>query len=94
VRAVRVSGRRRWVSQDAASQAQDVGGHQVHAAALTERCLVAMAHSDWDRAEILAGQAGTVLRRAGVEDALVRAVQAQMVAYRGYAHLGRARGES
>ena len=69
--------------QDAASQAEDVGGHEVHAEALAERSLVAMAHGDWDRAEVLAGQAGTVLRRAGIGDALVCAVQARVAVHRG-----------
>ena len=36
--------------------------------ALCERSLVAMARGEWSRAEALAAQARTVLRRAGIED--------------------------
>ena len=51
--------------QDAVSAAGDVGAHEVLAVALCERSLVAMARSQWSRAEALAGQAGTVLRGPG-----------------------------
>ena len=49
--------------------------------------LVAMARGDWGRAEVLAGQAGAVLRRAGIEESyatpLVSAVQARVAMHRG-----------
>jgi LuxR family transcriptional regulator, maltose regulon positive regulatory protein len=41
------------------------------AVALCERSLVAMARSRWDRAEVLAGRAGTVLHHAGIEESYV-----------------------
>jgi LuxR family transcriptional regulator, maltose regulon positive regulatory protein len=51
------------------------------------RVLVAMAHGEWDRAEVLAGQARTVVRQAGIEEShvtpLVYAVQARTVIHRG-----------
>ena len=57
------------------------------AVALCERSLVAMARGEWDRAEVLAGQAGAVLRRAGIEESyatpLVCAVQARAAMHRG-----------
>ena len=46
-----------------------------------------MARGEWDRAEVLAGQARTVLRRAGIEESyatpLVCAVQARAALHRG-----------
>jgi LuxR family transcriptional regulator, maltose regulon positive regulatory protein len=69
--------------EDAASQAEEVGGHEVLADALAERSLVAMARGEWGRAEVLAGQADTWLRRAGLEDAFVCAVQARVAVHRG-----------
>jgi hypothetical protein len=57
------------------------------AVALCERSLVAIARSQWDRAEVLAGQAGTVLRRAGIEESyatpLVSALRARTALHRG-----------
>jgi len=69
--------------QDAASQAEEAGTHETYAQALAERSLIAMAHDDWERAEVLAGQAGTMMRQAKIEDALVRAVQARAALHRG-----------
>ena len=69
--------------QHAAGQAEELGAHEVRAETLAERCLVAMARGDWGRAEALAGQAGTVTDQAGIEDALVRAVQARVAVHRG-----------
>ena len=69
--------------QDAASQAEEASAHETHAQALAERSLVAVARGAWGRAEVLAGQAGTALRRAGIEDALVCAVQARVAVHRG-----------
>jgi LuxR family transcriptional regulator, maltose regulon positive regulatory protein len=72
--------------EDAASGARDVGAHEVLAAALCERSLLAMAGNDWDRAGILAEQAGTTLSRARIEDSyvtpLVCAVQARAAMHR------------
>jgi LuxR family transcriptional regulator, maltose regulon positive regulatory protein len=52
-----------------------------HAIALAERSLLAMARGEWGEAEILASQARTVLRQAGIEESiatpLVCAVQAR-----------------
>jgi LuxR family transcriptional regulator, maltose regulon positive regulatory protein len=57
------------------------------ALALCERSLVAMAGSDWGRAEALAERARAVLRRAGIEESyatpLLSAVQARAAMYRG-----------
>ncbi|HEY6312671.1 MAG TPA: helix-turn-helix transcriptional regulator [Streptosporangiaceae bacterium] len=61
----------------------DVAAPEVLAQALGERALVAVARGQWDRAEVLAGQAGTVLRRARIEDLLVCAVQARVALHRG-----------
>ena len=67
--------------EDAVSACEEAGAHENLAAALCERSLVAMARNQWDRAGALAGQAGTVLREAGIEDIyvtpLVCAVQAR-----------------
>ena len=49
--------------QDAVSAAEEVGAHEILAFALCERSLVAMARNQWNRAEALAAQAGSVLRR-------------------------------
>jgi LuxR family transcriptional regulator, maltose regulon positive regulatory protein len=52
-----------------------------------ERSLLAMARGDWTQAEALAGQAGTVLRQAKIEDvyaaALPCAIQARTACHRG-----------
>jgi LuxR family maltose regulon positive regulatory protein len=54
---------------------------------LCERALVAMTRSQWDRAEALAGQARTVLRRARIEESfatpLISALQARAAVHRG-----------
>jgi LuxR family transcriptional regulator, maltose regulon positive regulatory protein len=58
-----------------------------HAVALAERSLLAMARGEWGEAEVLAGQAGTVLRQAGIDESiatpLVCAVQARAALHRG-----------
>jgi LuxR family maltose regulon positive regulatory protein len=63
------------------------GAPEDFAVALAERSLVAMARGDWGQAEIWAGQAGGVLRRARFEDSctmpLVCAVQARVAVHRG-----------
>ena len=53
------------------------------AVALGERSLLAMARGEWSRAEILAEQAGAVLRRAKFEGVLACAVQARVAVHRG-----------
>jgi LuxR family transcriptional regulator, maltose regulon positive regulatory protein len=72
--------------EDAASGAQDVAAHEVLATALCERSLLAMARNDWDRAGILAEQAGAALSGARIEDSyvtpLVCAVQARAAMHR------------
>jgi LuxR family maltose regulon positive regulatory protein len=68
---------------DAASGAEEVGAHESLAQALAERSLLAIARGDWGRAEVLAGQAGTVLRWASIEDTLVSAAQARVALHRG-----------
>ena len=47
---------------------EQIGSPEHVAIGLSERSLVAMARSHRDRAEVLAGRAGTVLRRAGIEE--------------------------
>jgi len=68
--------------QDAVSIGEQVDSPAAVAAALGERSLIAMARSEWDRAEALTGQAGTVLRQAGIEESfatpLVCALRARM----------------
>jgi len=53
------------------------------AVALGQRSLLAMARNQWSRAEALADQAATVLRRAGFEGTLACAVQARAALHRG-----------
>lgn len=69
--------------EEAACQAEEAGAHETLAEVLAERSLVAMARGEWGQAEVLAGQAGTVLRRAGIEDAFVCGVQARAAVHRG-----------
>ena len=54
--------------EDAVSIGEQADAPDDLAIALCERSLVAMARSQWDRAEVLAGQARAVLRRAGMEE--------------------------
>ena len=72
---------------DAADAAEEIGVPDVGAIALCERSLLAMARGEWDRAEALASQAGTVFRRSGMEEApttpLVCAVQARLALHQG-----------
>jgi LuxR family maltose regulon positive regulatory protein len=64
----------------------DAGAPEDFAIALSERSLVAIARSDWAQAEVLAGQADAVLRRAGIEEGMVTplvcAVQARVAIHR------------
>ena len=69
------------------SLGQETGAHEIAAEALGERSLLAIARGQWDRAEVLAGQARATLRRAGIEESyvtpLVCAVQARVAIHRG-----------
>ncbi len=71
---------------DALSVGEKAGAPEDFAVALCERSLVAMARSDWSRAEILASRACAVLRGARVEDSfatpLVSAVRARTAMHR------------
>jgi LuxR family transcriptional regulator, maltose regulon positive regulatory protein len=73
--------------EDVASVAEEAGAAEALVVALCERSLVAMARSDWDRAEALAGQAGTVLDQARLQDIsatpLACAVHARVALHRG-----------
>jgi LuxR family transcriptional regulator, maltose regulon positive regulatory protein len=73
--------------EDGVCVGEDTGAHEVLAAALCERLLVAMARSDWGQAEVFAGQARAVLHRAGIEDSfaipLVCALRARTAMHRG-----------
>ena len=73
--------------KDAVSGGEKADGPEAVAAALCERSLMAMARDEWTQAEALAGQARTVLRRAGIEESfvtpLVCAVQGRTALHRG-----------
>ena len=62
---------------------EDFSAPDVFALALSERALLAMARGEWTRAEVLAGQAGDVLGRAGIDDLLSSAVRARVACHRG-----------
>jgi LuxR family transcriptional regulator, maltose regulon positive regulatory protein len=68
---------------------ENVGVPDTLAAVLAERALVAMARHQWSQAEVFADQAGAILRRAGMEDALVCAVRARLAWHRGDAAAAR-----
>jgi LuxR family maltose regulon positive regulatory protein len=72
--------------EDAASIAEQVGAGEDLVAALCERALVAITRGEWDRAEVLSGQARAALRRARREESwatpLVCAVQARAALHR------------
>ena len=72
--------------EDALGVGEGAGAPEDFAAALCERSLVAMARSEWDSAQDLAGQARTVLRQAGIEESfatpLVCAVHARIAQHR------------
>ena len=72
--------------EDAVSVGEQIGSPEHVAVGLCERSLVAMARSQWDRAEVLADQARSVLRRAGIEESyatpLVSAVRARTAMHR------------
>ena len=73
--------------EDGISIGEETGAHEDVALALCERSLVAIARGDWGRAEALAGQAGEVLRRPGIEESyatpLACAVRARTALHRG-----------
>ena len=79
--------------EDANSVGEQVGSPGDVAVGLCERSLVAMARSRWDRAGVLAGQARTVLRQAGIEESfatpLVCALRARVAMHRGDAAAAR-----
>jgi LuxR family transcriptional regulator, maltose regulon positive regulatory protein len=69
--------------EEAVSVAEEVNAHEILAMALSERSLLAVARGDWSRAEILAGQADTAVRQAGMETLLACAAQARTALHRG-----------
>jgi LuxR family maltose regulon positive regulatory protein len=73
--------------EDALRLGEEFGVPEVISTASCERALLAMARGDWAKAEALAGQAGTALRQAGMEDhysvALACAVQARVTWHKG-----------
>jgi LuxR family maltose regulon positive regulatory protein len=68
--------------EDAVSM-RESGAPDALAEALSERALIAMARGEWSRAEVLAGQAGAVTGRAGIDDLLTTAVRARVASHRG-----------
>jgi len=69
--------------EEAFTAGEHVGVPSTLAQILAERALVAMARNQWNQAEDFADQAHDVLRQAGMEDALVCAVQARVSWHRG-----------
>jgi LuxR family maltose regulon positive regulatory protein len=73
--------------EDAASLGEELGSPEDVVMALFERSLLAIARSEWARAEVFADQAGAALRRGRIEDSyattLVCAVQARVALHRG-----------
>jgi LuxR family transcriptional regulator, maltose regulon positive regulatory protein len=73
--------------QDAVSIGEGANAPDDLAVALGERSLVAMARNQWDRAEVLAERARTVLCQAGIEESyaapLVCALRARAALHRG-----------
>ncbi|HSR23109.1 MAG TPA: hypothetical protein VLW53_06135, partial [Candidatus Eisenbacteria bacterium] len=72
--------------EDAVSAGERADAPDDLAIALCEQALLAMARSQWDRAEVLAGRARTVLRRAGIEESyatvLICALRARAAMHR------------
>jgi LuxR family transcriptional regulator, maltose regulon positive regulatory protein len=69
--------------EKAASIAANNGAPETQGIALCERALVAIARGDWSQAEIMADQASTTLRQAGIEIFFASAVQARVSLHRG-----------
>jgi LuxR family maltose regulon positive regulatory protein len=61
----------------------DIAAVDTRTALLCERCLLAMARSQWGEAETFAAEARAVLLRAGAEDPFVSAVAARLAVHRG-----------
>jgi LuxR family transcriptional regulator, maltose regulon positive regulatory protein len=57
--------------EDAVGLGEEAGSPEELAIALCERSLLAVARGEWDRAEVLAADARTSLRRSGFEDSYV-----------------------
>ena len=76
--------------EDAVRVGEQIGSPEHVAVGLCERSLVAMARSQWDRAEVLADQARSVSRRAGIEESyatpLISAVRARTAMHRADLH--------
>jgi LuxR family maltose regulon positive regulatory protein len=76
--------------EDAVRVGEQIGSPEHIAVGLCERSLVAMARSQWDRAEVLADQACSVSRRAGIEESyatpLISAVRARTAMHRADLH--------
>jgi LuxR family maltose regulon positive regulatory protein len=68
--------------QTVLSVGEETNTPETVAVALGERSLLAMARGEWSRAEILAEQAGAILRRAKFEGVLACAVQARTAVHR------------
>jgi LuxR family maltose regulon positive regulatory protein len=68
---------------DAVSVAERAGTDEALGAALSERSLMAMARNQWDRAEVLAGQASAVVRRSGIEQPVACVALARAALHRG-----------
>jgi LuxR family maltose regulon positive regulatory protein len=73
--------------ENAVSVGEQVGSTDDVVIGLCERSLVAMARSEWDRAEVLAERARAVLRQAGIEEnfatPLICALRARVAMHRG-----------
>ena len=72
--------------EDAVRVGEQIGSPEHVAVGLCERSLVAISGSQWDRAEVLADQARSVLHRAGIEESyatpLVSAARARTAMHR------------
>jgi LuxR family maltose regulon positive regulatory protein len=68
---------------DAVSVGEQAGTDEALGAALSERSLMAMARNQWDRAEVLAGQARAVVLRSGIEQSVACAALARAALRRG-----------
>jgi LuxR family transcriptional regulator, maltose regulon positive regulatory protein len=73
--------------QDAVSVGEQVGSTDDVVIGLCEQALLAIARSEWDQAEVLAGRAQAVLRGAGIEESfatpLICALRARAAMHRG-----------
>jgi LuxR family maltose regulon positive regulatory protein len=79
--------------EGAVSAGEQAGAHETLAVTLCERSLVAMAHRQWSRAEVMADQASAVLHRVGIDESyakpLVCAVRARVALHGGDAPAAR-----